>query len=158
MAFYEKQLAVKEPLVIAGRHVKRYEVVTPGLEITDDVRAAAYAFLPTIYPDFEDPTPPATVTVLHRSAAGMYLNAYNWVWDNVLHCRTAVSGDQPFLGSTDPDLTRFSVIPKDLIGCVWELPPLEHERRAWVRHVLEPGAPDLEAYLHDVMSEGLVGR
>ncbi|MGZ3145512.1 hypothetical protein ACVDFE_26645 [Lentzea chajnantorensis] len=158
MAFYEKNLTVREPLVVAGRHVKRYEVVTPGLEITDDVRAAAYDFLPTIYPDFADPTPPATVTVLHRSAAGMYLNAYNWVWDNVLHCRTAVSGDQPFLGSTDPDLTRFSVIPKDLIGCVWELPPLEHERRAWVRHVLDTDEPDLTAYLADSLARGPVGR
>ena len=57
MAFYEKHLAVKEPLVVAGRHVKRYEVVTPGLEITNDIRAAAYAFLPKLYPDFADPTP-----------------------------------------------------------------------------------------------------
>jgi hypothetical protein len=96
--------------------------------------------------------------VLHRSAAGMYLNAYNWVWDNVLHCRTAVSGDQPFLGSTDPDLTHFSVIPKDLIGCVWELPPLSYERDAWVRHVLEPDEPDFASYLEDTMAPGLVGR
>jgi hypothetical protein len=158
MAFIDKQLTVKEPLVVAGRHVKRYEVVTPGLVITDDIRAAAYEFLPKLYPDFEDPTPPATVSVLHRSTAGMYLLAYNWAWDNVLHCRTAVSGDQPFLGSTDPDLTHFTVLSKDLIGCVWELPPLTHERSAWVRHMLEPDEADFEAYLADTMAEGPVGR
>jgi hypothetical protein len=157
MAFHEKDLRVQPPVVVGGRHVKRYEVSTPGLSIGPDLRAAAVEHLPRLYPAFDDPTPPATIAVLHLSAAGAYLNAYNWVWDNVLHCRTAASGDQPFLGSTG-DLTTFSPITKDLIGCVWELPPLEHERSAWVRHVLEPDRPDLTAYLADVLADGLVGR
>jgi hypothetical protein len=36
------------------------------------------------------------------------------------------------------------------IGCVWELAVTDHERRAWLRHVLaNPGGPDLDAYLAD---------
>ncbi|TWP49523.1 hypothetical protein FKR81_23570 [Lentzea tibetensis] len=158
MGFSEKDLRVLDPVVVNGRHVKRYEVTTPGLVIDPSVRDAAFEFLPKLYPDFADPTPPVTVTVLHKGAAGMYLNAYNWVWDNVLHCRTAASGDQPFLGSHGDDLTSFTVIAKDLIGCVWELPPLEHERSAWVRHMLAPDEPDLAGYLADTFPEGTVGR
>ena len=43
------------------------------------------------------------------------------------------------------------------IGCVWELPPLLHERDAWVRHMLTPDAPDLDAYLADSLPEGTTG-
>lgn len=36
--------------------------------------------------------------------------------------------------------------------CVWELAVLEHERRAWLRHVLTPeGRGDIEGYLADVI-------
>lgn len=145
--------------VVAGRHVKRYEIVTPGLAIDDALRRAATDYLPKLYPDFDDEsTPPVTVMVLHRGAAGTYLNAYSWVWDNVLHCRTAASGDQPFLGSYGDDPTDFTELTKPLIGCVWELPPVEHERSAWVRHVLEPRTPDLDSYLADRLEDGLVGH
>jgi hypothetical protein len=41
---------------------------------------------------------------------------------------------------------------------VWELAPLEHERSAWVRHVLTPDEPDLDAYVADQAAPGPVGR
>src|SRR6266542_4063793 len=40
---------------------------------------------------------------------------------------------------------------------VWELPPLGHERSAWVRHVLAPAEPDLGGYLADTLPEGKTG-
>lgn len=43
------------------------------------------------------------------------------------------------------------------IGCVWELPPIRHERDAWVRHMLVPDRPDLGAYLSDSMPDGMTG-
>ncbi|HEX3816115.1 MAG TPA: hypothetical protein VHX59_25030 [Mycobacteriales bacterium] len=158
MPFEPKDLAVQPTREIAGRQVKRYEVTTPGLTIDAEVRAAAETYLPSLFPVFEDEeTLPVTFTVLHRGSGGMYLNAYSWVWGNVIHCRTSASGDQPFLGSSDPDLRVFTEIAKPLIGCVWELPPLAHERSAWVRHILSPDQPDLAAYLTDVLPDGKVG-
>jgi hypothetical protein len=43
------------------------------------------------------------------------------------------------------------------VGCVWELAVLEHERAAWVRHMLTPAEPDLAAYLADRPADGPVG-
>jgi hypothetical protein len=86
-----------------------------------------------------------------------YLNAYTWVWDNVLECHTSAAG-QPFLGCDDDNPANFKELGKPWIGCVWELPPLEHERSAWVRHLIEPERPDLPAYLADALPEGKVGR
>ncbi|MEU9888635.1 hypothetical protein [Sphaerisporangium sp. NPDC051011] len=129
---------------------------TADAEIETEIQRAAYAFLPRLLPD-PDETPPAAFTVLHRGRdTACYLNAYTWVWGNVIECRTAVA-DVPFLGSEDTDLARFSEIGKPWIGCVWELPPLEHERAAWVRHMLVPDEPRLPAYLADAFPEGPVG-
>jgi hypothetical protein len=40
---------------------------------------------------------------------------------------------------------------------VWELPPIQHERDAWVRHMLVPDAADLAGYLADAMPDGSTG-
>ncbi len=36
--------------------------------------------------------------------------------------------------------------------------PLEHERSAWVRHILQPDEPDLAAYLADQRPPGPAGN
>ncbi|MCZ0985841.1 hypothetical protein O1M54_09710 [Streptomyces diastatochromogenes] len=85
MAFREKLLTVPPPIEVAGRHVKRYHVTADPAGIAPEVERAAYAILPELLPE-PDGTPPATFVVLHRGGDdGAYLNAYSWVWDNVLH-------------------------------------------------------------------------
>lgn len=155
MTFAEKFLRTPTPLTIAGRHIKRYHVNSQDAEIEPAIQDAAYAFLPDLLADLDE-TPPAAFVVLHRSPDGAYLNAYSWVWDNVIECHTAAAG-VPFLGCADRDPTNFSQLTKPWIGCVWELPPLAHERSAWVRHMLVPDQGDLDAYLTDYLCEGLVG-
>jgi len=71
------------------------------------------------------------------------------VYGEILHCRAAnasLSGGPVFTPLTEP-----------LIGCVWELPALVHERSAWVRHGLQPSSPAVAAYLDDFLPEGPVG-
>src|SRR6516164_728908 len=53
---------------------------------------------------------------------------------------------------------RHEVPASGLELCVWELPPIGRERDAWVRHMLLPEKPDLDAYLADSMPDGLTGR
>ena len=149
MAFTEKLLTVRPPIEVAGRHIKRYHVTADPAGIAPDVEKAAYEILPELLPE-PDGTPPAAFAVLHRGAdTGAYLNVYSWVWDNVLHCRTASAGSS-FLGSRAGDLVHFHEIAQPWIGCVWELPALRHEPGAWVRHMLEQ-----EAHLTD---RGAIGH
>jgi hypothetical protein len=157
MSFAERSLLAVDPVLVASRHVKAYHVTLDAAPVEPSVVAAAMAFLPRLLPAPEPPpdgTPPASFVILHRSAQAAYLNAYSWVWDNVIECRTAAAGI-PFLGCPDDDPTVFVELAKPWIGCVWELGPFEYERSAWVRHMLEPAAPDLGAYLADRPS-GLV--
>lgn len=156
MPFTEKLLTARPPLDVGGRLIKRYHVTADPAGIAPDVEAAAYALLPDLLPP-SDGTPGAGFAVLHRGGDdGAYLNAYTWAWDNALHSAGAAAG-QPFLGCPDHDPTRFVRVERSLIGCVWELPPLLHERDAWVRHVLAPDRPDLDAYLQDTLPDGTTG-
>ena len=72
--------------------------------------------------------------------------------------QAAYAISQPELGCPDDDPAHFVVLDRPWIGCVWELPPIAHERDAWVRHMLVPDKPDLHAYLADAMPDGLTGR
>ncbi|GAB3138894.1 hypothetical protein [Microbispora hainanensis] len=156
MAFMEKLLVVPPPIEVSGYHVKRYHVTADPAGIAPEVEKAAYAVLPELLPE-PDGTPPAAFVVLHRGGDdGAYLNTYTWTWDNALHCGIAVAG-QPVLGCPDRDSTHFVRLERPLIGCVWELSPILHERDAWVRHVLAPDRPDLAAYLADTLPEGTTG-
>ncbi|MYW04826.1 hypothetical protein [Streptomyces sp. SID3343] len=156
MAFTEKLLRVHPEIVVGGRRVKRYHVTADPAGIEADVQRAAYARLPDLLPE-PDGTPAAAFVVLHRGGDnGAYLNAYSWVWDNVVHFAGAAAG-QPVIGCPDDDPTHFVRLERPWIGCVWELPPILHERDAWVRHMLDPEHPDLDAYLADVLSDGTTG-
>ncbi|MFG3227272.1 hypothetical protein ACGF07_21115 [Kitasatospora sp. NPDC048194] len=156
MAFEEKFLWTPAPIEVAGRRLKRYHVSADPAGIAAEVEEAAHAVLPELLPE-PDGTPPAGFLVLHRGGdTGAYLNVYTWVWDNVLHFRGAAAG-QPALDCPDLDPTNFVVQTRPWIGCVWELPPITHERDAWVRHMLLPEQPDLDAYLADSAAEGTTG-
>jgi hypothetical protein len=153
MTFQEKLLTSQPPVEVSGRRMKRYYVTSGTAPITADIERAAIELLPRLAPD-ADSTPPAGFIVLHRGGDGAtYLNAYTWVWDNALHMRGAVAA-QPELDCPDDDPTHFIALDRPWIGCVWELSPIHHERNAWVRHILLPGAPDLDAYVADSMPSG----
>jgi hypothetical protein len=158
MAFAEKLLTCLPPVEVAGRAVKRYHVTSDPGGIEPDVAKAAYDALPALLPE-TDGTPPAAFTVVHRSIGdgSAYIVAYSWVWDNVLHVRSAAAA-QPALDCPDDDMTHFVVFGRPWIGCVWELAPIAHERRAWVRHMLVPDEPDLDAYLADYLPDGTTGE
>lgn len=157
MPFHEKFLRTPAPIDMNGRHIKRYHVNNIDADIDTAIQDAAYAFLPGLLPGVDDETPPASFVVLHRGqGSAAYLNAYSWVWGNVIECHTSAAGI-PFLGCDDEDSTNFKALSKPWIGCIWELPPMAYERTSWVRHVLVPDEPDLAAYLADQMAEGRIG-
>lgn len=156
MPFVEKYLRVPPPISVGGRHIKRYHVNMDDSPIPDEIERAAYAMVVDLLPAADD-TPPASFVVLHRGADGAaYVNVYSWVWDNVIHYGAAAAG-QPVLDCPDDDPTHFVRLDRPWIGCMWELPAIGHERSAWVRHMIKPDLPDLQAYLADSLPEGPTG-
>lgn len=157
MTFTEKYVRTPSPITVSGRQLKRYYVNNDESAMDPAVERAALAYLPHLLPEAAAGTPAAGFMVLHRGGDGAaYLNAYSWVWDNVIHCVNAAAG-QSAVDCPDDDPTHFVTLTKPWIGCIWELPAVGHERNAWVRHVFAPQTPDLDAYLADTMAEGLTG-
>ena len=126
-------------------------------EIDGAIQDAAYAWLPSLLPEPDPVTPPASFSVLHRSAMGAYLLVYSWIMTDILELNAAIAGVKA-LDCPDDDPTHFVRSTQHWIGCVWELVPLEHERSAWVRHILRPSAPNLAAYLADRRPSGPAGN
>jgi hypothetical protein len=151
MAFVERHLRPLERLAVRGWHVKRYEITVDGQPIPADVVRAADTTTGELLPHEPpaDNTPLAAFSVLHRGQDAVWLNAYAWCHEAIAWCRVA--------SAPLDDPTGFEPVAEPLIGCVWELAVLVHERSAWVRHALEPQRPDLDGYLADVRREGAVG-
>jgi hypothetical protein len=157
MSFTERHSRPSPPIEADGWTIKPYHVTIGHEPIAAEVVAAAEAFLPKLLPaslahpslvDEQTESPRYAFAVLHQGADAVWLILYTWVYQAILHVRGASSP----LGDAD-----FGELTEPLIGCVWELPALVHERSAWVRHVMSPAAPDLPAYLADVLPEGPVG-
>lgn len=131
--------------------VKQYLVTVTQQPVEAAVTEAAEAYLPKLLPAAaaSDPTPRVAFSVLHKGVDAVWLMLYSWVYGEIVHCRGANAGlDAP---------TAFTPLTEPLIGCVWELPALVHERSAWVRHGLQPEEPAVDAYLADFLPGGPVG-
>jgi hypothetical protein len=157
MSFTERFSRPSAPIELDGWTVKPYEVGVTSRPIGREIVAAAIGFLPRLLPvrlahpslaHEQAESPRSAFAVLHQGADALWLNLYSWVYQSILHCRAAWS---PLAA------VSFAELDEPLIGCVWELPALVHERSAWVRHVLSPARPDLPGYLADVLPEGQVG-
>jgi hypothetical protein len=154
--FAERFLSSHGVVEVAGRAVKVYHLNVDDRAIEPHVVAAALAVLSTLVAAPDPTTPSAAFAIVHRGRNGAaYTLAYSWVWDNVIEAHTAAAG-VPFLGCPDDDPTHFVPLTKQWIGCVWELAPFEHERSAWVQHMLS-GEANLGAYLADTCAPGAVG-
>lgn len=88
--------------------------------------------------------------IVHRGEEALWVQLAWWELD-MLHHRLFRAA----LGTVD--LRR---VPADgPAACVWELLVIDHERRAWVAHVLQrPDDPDLNAYLADTLRVARVSR
>jgi hypothetical protein len=158
MSFEPKFIRSLPPVVVSDRHIKRYHVSNTQMPIAAAIESAAYAMVPRLLPEWDGETPRGSWLILHEGRDGAaYMNAYSWVWGNVVEVRAAVAGQQ-FVGCPDNDPTNFMLLDRPWVGCIWELPPFGHERSAWVRHMLDTEHPDLDAYLVDTLPDGPTGQ
>lgn len=151
MGFSERYLRPAGVASVGDWRVKQYRVTVTEQPVDAAVVEAAEAYLPKLLPDSaaSDPTPRVAFSVLHKGVDAVWFNLYSWVYGEIVHCRAARAGlDEP---------TTFAPPTEPLIGCVWELPALVHERSAWVRHGLLPDQPAVADYLADFLPEGPVG-
>ncbi len=98
------------------------------------------------FSDASLPTHRNAFLVLHEATDGVWL-LLNW-WTGKEMLRTAT-----FYASAEEPVA-FKL--QDRVGsmaCVWEMEVIDHERRAWIEHILKrPENPDFDAYLADQLN------
>lgn len=116
--------------------------ITAGPELPDDLElAAAIAraeeHLPQ--PPRTDERPGIAFLIVHHGDEALWV-IVAWWWLDILYQR---------LFRADPGSVALAPVPPDgPTACVWELLAIDHERQAWVTHVLaRPDNPDFAGYL-----------
>jgi hypothetical protein len=151
MGFSERYMRPGGVVRVGAWRVKQYLVTVTSAVLDGAIVSAGTAYLPKLLPSSagSDATPRVAFSVLHEGVDAIWLNLYAWVYGEILHCRAA--------SASLTGAPVFTPLSEPLIGCVWELPALVHERSAWVRHGLRPDSPAVDPYLADVLPAGLVG-
>lgn len=82
--------------------------------------------------------------MVHRGEEGDWLLLHWWTPGGIMagHLLKSAVGALHFKPFDDP-----------AIACVWEQIVIEHERRAWVRHMMGT-TPDHQAFLSDILQDG----
>lgn len=139
-----RSLGVRER---AGWRLKVYGITTVGDRPPAGLVDAALRLVPDALPaPAESRDGPARYgigfVVVHRADDFCFVLYDWWAGENEIHQR---------LYSAPLDAPEaLALHPTPAVFCVWEGAAVDHERRAWIEHVLKrPGAPDVAGYLGD---------
>lgn len=139
--FVARATHVHDVVTIDGWRIKRYEVCVEGSSVQPALLAAALDAARQSLPPIDTPNVfGAGFVIAHQGQHAEWILVDWWIQGGIL-CQRLFS--RP-LGSNKP----IEAAPAPLTACVWELPVLNHERDAWVQHVLaDPANPRLDRYL-----------
>lgn len=128
----------------AGWRIKVIGITADGGDLDDGEAEAAVRVAERQLPE---PTHPAIgFVIVHRGAEALW----------VLVCRWELDLMYERLWRADLGAMDLRPVPPDgPTACVWELQAIDHERRAWVEHVLSrPATPDYTGYLASAPENG----
>jgi hypothetical protein len=120
-----KQVTPGEAIELPGALLKWYAVYPPELPIPEEIAVLARAYLARTPLEARG----LGFVILHRCGQGFYFllvstwRGSNELWETVLY-------------KDGPGMADFALWPREgehkPTYCVWEMVPIEHERRAWV--------------------------
>lgn len=86
------------------------------------------------------------ILIVHEGREGNFVSLGWWVDECMLRLYVRFSpADAP---------ERFESFEQNtVVGCIWELAVVCHERTAWTKHILQkPDSPDFQAYLDETLN------
>lgn len=125
-----------------GWRLKCYVMtVSSGMAMPQGLRAAAMDRAAAVLADVTQGHGVGYV-VIHRARPANFV-LIDW-WEREVDLR------QRYFRSEHTAPGTLEEMPAEVVGCVWELEILLHERDAWISSVLNLSVPDYDGYLADV--------
>jgi len=125
----------------AGWRLKVYGITSEGDRPPAELTEAALKLAPEVLPSSDEQYGLGFV-VVHRAGDFSFVLYDWWSGENEIH--------QHLYSAPLDDPGGLAPHPTPAIFCVWEGVAVDHERRAWLRHVLaKPDGPDVASYLDD---------
>jgi hypothetical protein len=155
-AYHPRAISFLKLHEAAGWRLKFYGITVSGGPPRPELITVAEALVPSVLPSpavyggSDDPHDIDRYGVgfvtLHDARDYAFALFDWWAGENELHQRI-YSSLPTRLGAMRPH-------PSNAVGCVWELAVTDHERRAWLEHVLaRPDGPDIEGYLGECFED-----
>ncbi len=117
----------------------------PEVSMVDEPDAAALSYATSFSNQVLNGDPIGFI-ILHKGEEGDWLLLHWWAPGGILHNHVA---HRASIG------TPYKAAGDSLLACVWEQVILEHERKAWVKHVLASTGCSIEDYLQDSLPNGV---
>ncbi len=147
-AYVQRKITSLEPFAALGWHVKIYTItnleVFSSKGILDEVLASLPDWLAKADTSYL-PTYKTAFLIVHEAREGVWILLSWWTGGEMLETLTRfVQLDSPIQIQESPY--------KNSLVCVWELQIIQHEREAWIKHILSsPSSPDFENYNRDLL-------
>lgn len=141
---------------LADWKVKVYGISASGEDLPEAVLESALAHAADQIPGGIESTSREGMScgfiVLHTGTEAAWLLVDLWFEDILHHFLFRAALEDPTRWTSPPNDTTAAgdTAAGGVMACAWELEVIQHERDAWVRHVLSrPEEPDFDAYLND---------
>lgn len=140
-AYRDRLTQFVESTELMGWHLKLYSITADEKVISKATIESAVQYA-KLHVDWPATQPGFGFITLHRGEELVWLLVDLWVDDILRHFLFCAPLNHP---------TQFRAGPTDgSMACVWELEVLNHERNAWVNHVMtHPQQPNYAAYMQD---------
>ncbi len=146
--YKDREIAYYGLLDVAGWQVKTYTISNKPQFTAHTIRDLVLSALPNWLEKpgaSQLPTYDHAFLIMHEAREGVWILLNWWTGGEMIARSTWFAGyEEPFQLVQQPE--------NDGLVCVWELEVLWHERKAWIKHVLQhPQNPSYERYTQDVL-------
>ncbi|MEM6764871.1 MAG: hypothetical protein AAF824_07090 [Bacteroidota bacterium] len=143
-AYRSREIVFREQIQVDDWTLKVYTISVSGAFEHEDFYAQVKQLLPVwlqLKNSFNAQHDHLGFVILHEATEGIFSLVNWWIGGNMINTHVFLTPH----GTPD----QFTQISGDgLFACVWEMEVLNHERLAWITHVLKNN--DTQAYLEDV--------
>lgn len=143
-SYRKRNILFDEKVNLENWVVKVYTITTEAFFESGEVLVNVKGRLPTLLKEAKDHHNSAFL-IVHEGTDGVWSLVNWWTGNEMLRTNTYFTSYK--------EKEKISLFPTSgSMACVWELPVINHEKNAWIQHVLMKASnPDFQNYYKDTI-------